>query len=412
MKPLKKGDRVRITVDKVAFGGHGVGRLDNFVVFVPYAAEGDHLEIRIAETKKTYARGRIEKIATPSVQRTTPLCCYYGLCGGCHYQHIAYEHQLAIKQRQVAESFERIAGFRSAPVREIIPSGRRFGYRCKAEFHLNPARGSRPAIGFMSAGGTRVVDIERCEILEESINRVFSKFRKAFLDGWPVSENATRIFWAQPPSDLDDEVRTEDAETGFGIPEYVTRNVLGRVLKVPYRGFFQANTSLTGRLIETVLEMSGLKEGETVLDCYCGSGLFSMFMAGRAGRVYGIETDPEAVYCALTNFKNSGIFNASVFGGQVEDRVFQLTEKGIRPDIVLLDPPRTGCDSRALSGILDLAPRKIVYVSCDPATQARDVKFLTARGFKLDALQPVDMFPQTKHIEVIACLSRNGGPSL
>ncbi|HPL62137.1 MAG TPA: class I SAM-dependent RNA methyltransferase [Syntrophales bacterium] len=391
-----RGKRERTAVSRLAYGGDGVGKIKDMVTFIPFAAAGDEVEVRITEVRKRYLRGRLLSVLNPSPDRVEPLCRYYTRCGGCQYQHIAYERQLSAKREQVIECFRRIGGFDSIPeaipVCETIPSPRSYGYRCKAEFHLGMQCGY--SAGFMDTSGFRLVDIERCEIVDESINENYRIFRST-LPGREKAGNGSEIFWSGIPF-----------ETSGSRPDRVAREVKKRVLAAPYYGFFQANSLLTERLVDSVLEMSGEERNGNVLDCYCGSGLFTVFLAEKAKKIYGIETDPEAAECARANLEDAGFSRDSVLEGMVEEKAGELADRGFSPDVIILDPPRTGCAGSALTAITELEPEKIVYVSCDPATQARDISLLAGRGYRLELLRPIDMFPQTKHIETIAVLKK------
>lgn len=388
---IKIRDIIETRIDTVAFGGDGVGRVDNMVIFVPFTVDGDVVEVEITGVKKKYLRGKIKKIVVPSPQRAEPKCLHFSECGGCQYQHILYKYQLEMKRRQVVESFERIGRLGSPPVKEIIPSPEVFGYRGKAEYHIGFSEEKIPEIGFMDVEGGKLVDIERCEIVDETINRSFQDFRNNLIAGRTEIHDERKIIWSG----------LSGREKTAGIPEYITRMVKGKSLIVPYGGFFQANIFLVDTLVDCVVEMSGLTGSEAVLDCYCGSGLFSLFLAGHARQVFGMEINGESAKCARMNHENFGISNVTVFMGDIKGI---LGEKLSDIDLVILDPPRIGCDRDVLSGIVELKPERIIYISCNPATQARDIRYLIDEGFSLRTLQPMDMFPQTKHIEVIALM--------
>ncbi|MBE9546017.1 MAG: class I SAM-dependent RNA methyltransferase, partial [Proteobacteria bacterium] len=388
---IKIRDIIETRIDTVAFGGDGVGRVDNMVIFVPFTVDGDVVEVEITGVKKKYLRGKIKKIVVPSPQRAEPKCLHFSECGGCQYQHILYKYQLEMKRRQVVESFERIGRLGSPPVKEIIPSPEVFGYRGKAEYHIGFSEEKIPEIGFMDVEGGKLVDIERCEIVDETINRSFQDFRDDLIAGRTEIHDERKIIWSG----------LSGIEKTAGAPEYITRMVKGKSLIVPCGGFFQANIFLVDTLVDCVVEMSGLTGSEAVLDCYCGSGLFSLFLAGHARQVFGMEINGESAKCARMNHENFGISNATVFMGDIKGI---LGEKLSDIDLVILDPPRIGCDRDVLSGIVELKPERIIYISCNPATQARDIRYLIDEGFFLRTLQPMDMFPQTKHIEVIALM--------
>jgi 23S rRNA (uracil1939-C5)-methyltransferase len=393
---MRRGDVVQVTIDTVAFGGDGIGRIDKRVVFVPFTVEGDIVDVEIVDIKKKYVRGIIHTITQPSPRRVEPRCPYFYRCGGCQYQHISYDHQLRMKERQVIESFERIGKIPSPPVKQIIPSPRHFNYRGKAEYHLDVQQEGHPEVGFMDVEGGTVVAVERCEIVDESINRTYRQFREALISSSETFQGDRFTVW----SEYDDKELPQD-QFEFST---IGRRVKDKVLFVPQEGFFQANISLVDRLVEQVLTMGNVNPSDVVVDLYCGSGLFSVFIAPRCRQVYGVEMDGVAVRCARLNMDTYGVSNTEIVDGRVENvlKADFIGEKRI--DAVILDPPRIGCDRGALARIAELKPSKIIYVSCNPTTQARDVRYLLDEGFSLMELQPIDMFPQTKHIEVIALL--------
>jgi tRNA/tmRNA/rRNA uracil-C5-methylase (TrmA/RlmC/RlmD family) len=399
-KEFRVGDKVEAEIESVAFGGDGVARVRDMVLFVPFTVDGDTAVVRITDVKKTFLRGKLEKLVTPSPWRVTPKCPYYLRCGGCQYQHIDYSHQLELKKNQVVESFRRIGKFPSPPARDIYPSPLAFGYRGKAEFHQADRRGHPPKMGFMDVTGLRIVDIERCEIMDETINDALADFRRDILTGRAAVESGgTRIFW----SGLNRDPLQSGEESGG---RKITRDVKGRELEVLSQGFFQANTVLVDKLVDTVCEMGALTGEENILDCYCGAGLFSLFLAEHARNVFAIEIDDDAVRAARSNFSRFGYPGALVFEGAVEDVLRgPLDNKRGTMDVILVDPPRTGCDKDVLVSLAEWKPKRLIYISCDPATQARDIRYLVDKGFLLQVLQPFDMFPQTKHIETIALLT-------
>ena len=398
---LKTGDHLETTVDTIAFGGDGVGRVEGLVVFVPYTAEGDRVRIRVTSVKKHFLRGQVESVLTPSPYRTIPQCRYYTLCGGCHYQHITYDFQLQIKKRQIAETLLKIGKITGIAVEDCIPSPCAYGYRGKAEFHAEISGTSGPVIGFMPARGSRTVDIDRCDIMDESINRAYSALRSRCRKETGTLTEDDLLFWSD--STAADAAGALPDPPGFPL---IARPIKDRTFWVSRRGFFQANVHLVQRLVDAVLAECALTGTETVVDGFCGAGLFALFAAARCKKVIGVEIDQEAVRCAAFNARAFGCTNAEFHAGQTSDLLEQLKRQQTAVDLVILDPPRAGCDPEVLSGVIDLAPKRIVYVSCDPATQARDLRRFMDNGYRLDKVQPIDMFPQTKHIEVIATLRR------
>jgi tRNA/tmRNA/rRNA uracil-C5-methylase (TrmA/RlmC/RlmD family) len=380
-------DRFALKIESVAFGGHGVGRADGFVVFVPFTAPDDIVEIEIVLRKKKFARGRLLRIIQPSPSRIQPRCRYYGHCGGCSYQHIRYEHQLKMKRKQVEEAFLKIGGIMQPQVGEVIASPQPYAYRGKATLHAAKTAGSCH-LGFMDVSGGEIVDIERCEIMDESINDQICSTRAA---GKISGGHDDFVFWSghQYPSD-----------------EAVARVIKGREFLVPREGFFQANLHLTDRMVDEVISLSGPKKRGTIIDACCGSGLFSLFLAPDAKRVMGVEINEKSIQYARVNAGKQGIQNAEFICGDIEVVLQSWMQKKEAVDLIVLDPPRAGLSPETLAAISGLDAQDIIYISCNPATQARDVKFLNGYGYRLQKLQPLDMFPQTEHVETIGLLQR------
>jgi 23S rRNA (uracil1939-C5)-methyltransferase len=394
---MKIGDRILTKIGDVAFGGDGVGRSEDLVIFVPFTVDGDEAEVEITDVKKRYARGRLIRIITPSQCRTTPLCHYYARCGGCRMQHIVYPYQLELKRRQVAETFRRIGKLSFPSVASVIASPRPYGYRGKAEFHLAGGGNGPWRMGLMASASH---DVERCEIVDESINRQYRGFCDALRTGILQVRNERQTFWSDDPGEP-----PKESVTGSGTAREITRIVRGKRITVPYGGFFQANIALVEELVKQVVAMSALSGRETVVDAYGGAGLFSLFLGPRTGRIFCVEGDREAVRCAGLNLRGAGLTQAEVCPGDVADVLKnEFVARGITADVVVLDPPRDGCGKMVIDVVSAMRPGRIVYVSCNPATQARDVRLLAEQGYTLRLLQPLDMFPQTAQIEVIALL--------
>jgi 23S rRNA (uracil1939-C5)-methyltransferase len=399
---LSIGDHIRTVIGDVAFGGDGVARVSGLAVFVPFVVDGDEAEIEITEIRKRYARGRLVRIVTPASHRVPPSCPYFTRCGGCRMQHIDYGHQLELKRRQVEGAFRRIANISPSPMMPMIPSPRPFGWRGKAEFHLAGGPSGPCRVGLMALASHEIIEIERCAIVEESITRKYRNFRDALRSGELRVPGDRQPIWSDEPGEPPTGIFT-----GCGQPPDVTRIVRERRLTVPGRGFFQANVALVGELVEQVIGMGGLLGGETVIDAYAGAGLFSLFLGPKAGSLLGIEGDSEAVRCAGINLDREGLSQAKTVCGDVADILKGLVLSGRKADLIVLDPPRDGCGKGVLEWLAALRPERIVYISCNPATQARDVRHLAGYGYGLDLLQPLDMFPQTAHIEVVALLTRD-----
>ena len=397
---MKPGDQIELRMDSVAFGGDGVGRFQGRVVFVPFTVDGDEVVAHITDVRKKFVRGRLDRVLTPSPNRIEPKCRYVARCGGCQYQHIRYEHELQCKARQVSDAFIRIGKTAVPPSVKVIPSPDIFHYRGKADYHVRFAPGEHAEIGFMDVSNRCIVDIDRCEIVDETINAACLAFRCDIEAGRFKTHPNRQTIWS---ADADGE-RTE-VVTDFRTPRFIARTLGGQRMMVPYRGFFQANTSLLPHLVDEVRSLCALTGRETLVDAYCGSGLFSLFLAPHARQIYGIERDGEAIHCARVNHRQAGFTNTAFLRGDAGKILSEAFISGKRRvDVLILDPPRTGCDPALLSGIVKLKPDRTVYISCNPATQARDIRHLLDHGFALKSLNPYDMFPQTAHIEVVALL--------
>ncbi len=412
-------ERCRLNIQSVAFGGAGVGRADGLVIFVPFTAAGDIADIEIVERRKNFARGRLLGLVEPSPQRTEPLCRYFGRCGGCSYQHIAYHHQLKIKQAQVKEVFLKIGKVPDPPVEEVTASPRVYAYRGKAELHAAKSRKGFH-LGFMDITGGRLVDIERCEIMHESINQQIIEARSQ--ERFESRFRGTRVHSPQPAAIEQSSFHTSKAccevvdQNGGDLifwskpnshtGDAIVRTVKDREFLVPRSGFFQANLYLTDAMVDEVCRLAGLEKRASILDACCGSGLFSIFLAQSAERLTGVEIHEKSVQYARENAERNGIKNAEFICADIGEHLCRMAERQDAVDLILLDPPRAGMGPKALDAICRVQCNDIIYVSCNPATQARDVKYLTANGYVLQRLQPLDMFSQTGHMESIGLLRR------
>ncbi len=381
-------DRIRIKIEGVAFGGAGVGRIDGRVVFVPFTVDGDVVEAALKVVKKRYLLAEMQELIHASPFRIAPPCPYYMSCGGCHYQHMEYGHELKIKKQQIVDVLERIGGLSSPPVEDVVPSPKIYHYRQKAEYHCTRDTNGRIMTGFMKGEGSDIIEIERCELVEESINEEYAMVKHGKTAKIISRERMT--FWS---------------DVAYKADEYITRTVNAKSLKVPYGGFFQANGALVGQLVDAVVEACHPLEDTTIIDCYCGSGLFTLFLALRARRIFGGDADEKAVTCAKGNLEAQGFSRARFYAGKMEGVLKKIRGKSMpHIDSVILDPPRIGCAAAVLDEIAALQADRIVYVSCNPATQARDIRRLLQQGYVLDRVRPFDMFPRTKHVENIAQL--------
>ncbi len=443
---LREGMIIPVVINDIAFGGEGVGRYQNQAIFVPYTAPEDEVLAKVTEVKKRHAHGIIHELVKYSPLRIAPRCSHFTQCGGCDYQHLSYPDQLAIKKTQVVEAFRRIGCFPDPPVADVIASPRPFKYRGKADFWIGKRDGQDGVAGFLRSKSRDIVDAGRCEIIAESLNQALQGLHEQVRESpvtvsrrqvtawswgreigadipaaalnYPVLEEALRSRSLTPDLshatadgvafiDLLDlwPVHADTAGDLVFCGAVVHRIVKGRTFLVPAQGFFQANLYLLEQLVDAVVAMCALTGRESVLDAYCGSGLFSMFLAPAARRIFGIELWGKAITCARENLERAGHDNADfIIGDAGEVMQSQFVARRQFLDVLVLDPPRTGCPNKVLTSVNRLRPKRIVYVSCNPATQARDCRFLANHGYTLHDLQAFDMFPQTSHIEVVALL--------
>ena len=451
----RRGDTLSLTVDDLAFGGEGVGRADGYVVFVRGGLPGDRLRVRLTEARSRFGRGVIEAVEEPSADRVEAPCPYFGRCGGCRLQHLAYPAQLRFKAKQVADCIARIAGVRDVPIRPIIGAPELYGYRNKMEFTVAPAPTPEGmVVGLHEADRyDRVLDIERCLIQSDVMNGLLAEARAFFVErklpvyeqesgegllrflmlreGKRTGEAMVNVVTSAPQvselAPLADRLRSrmghtpsvilnvnpKKASVAVGVEEHLLagrdhiREALGGLLfQISANSFFQTNTLQAERLFALVEESTDLGGSETVVDLYSGTGAISLLLARRCRWVYGIEVAQAAVDDAQRNATANGIENCTFLAREVRGVLPQLISRGIRAEVVVADPPRAGFHPKALRTLLTLAPGRIVYVSCNPATLARDLGELQRGGYRIEWVQPLDMFPHTPHIEAVARLHR------
>jgi 23S rRNA (uracil1939-C5)-methyltransferase len=453
MAKLRRGEMVHVAVEDLAFGGEGVGRVDGYVVFVRGGVPGDRLRARIVEVRARYARAVVEAVDTPAPARVAPPCPYFGRCGGCRFQQLSYEAQLAFKAKQVRDCLVRLGRVDDVELRPILGAPEPYGYRNKMEFTVTPGPAG-PAVGLHEAERYDVVlDIERCLLQSDTMNTLLAEVRGqlrhrglsayepetgtgllrfvTLREGRRTGEVMVNVVAAAPAREvlgpLADALRarvpslasvvlnvnTQKAAVAVGTEEhvlwgrpYLTERLGGLVFQVSANSFFQTNTLQAERLFGVVEEACALTGTETVVDLYAGTGAISLLLARRARRVYGIEVAAAAVADAVRNAALNGITNCTFLTGEVRHVLPELLRQSLRAEVVVADPPRAGFHPKALAALGRLAPERIVYVSCNPASLARDVGALLPQGYRLDWVQPVDMFPQTAHVEVVAHLRR------
>jgi tRNA/tmRNA/rRNA uracil-C5-methylase (TrmA/RlmC/RlmD family) len=376
---LKTGDKLTLTIHDIAFGGEGVGRIDDFVVFVPFVIVGETVEVEITEVKKNFARAKLLRVEKSSPERVAPECRYFGACGGCQYQHIAYATQLRLKHKQISDLFERVGKIPADKIAPVIPSPQPYGYRNRIMIRSQwngPAK--KLVIGFIRADNNFVEDIEECKIAEPAISEQIKQVRAN-----PPPKGGIKIVLRIPPENWD----------------------------VPPDSFFQNNFFLLPKLVETVRGF--LRDGGArhLVDLYCGVGFFGIELADLVESFVGVEYDRLAINSARKNIASRKISNGEFISSTVEEVLPTLLQK-FSPEktSIILDPPRKGCLPETLRLLRETRPAQVIYVSCHPATMARDLNILCAEGvFELARVQPLDMFPQTQHVECVADL-RAGKP--
>ena len=368
-------DQLEVEITDVAFGGAGVARANGLVIFVPFVITGETALVEITERKRDFARARLIQVLQSAPERVEPKCSYFGECGGCQYQHIDYEAQQHIKLEQVRNLFQRIGGFEPEVVGDLIPCPMPFSYRNRIMIRRQWDKYQQQAVyGFLRAQSRLVIDLERCEIAEEALNEQLLEVRKN-----PPPRNMQKVVLRMMPDDW--EIHRES--------------------------FFQNNFHLLPRLVEVVRSCLSDAGTKFLVDTYCGIGFFSISLADLLDSFVGIDIDKQCILPARENLEAKGITNGEFILGKTEEHMDTLLERFPAEDTtIILDPPRKGCRKEGLEMLLKAKPRQVIYVSCHPATLARDLKWLCDNGYVLQSVTPLDMFPQTQHVECVSDLRR------
>jgi 23S rRNA (uracil1939-C5)-methyltransferase len=434
----RRGDLLELEIDSLAFGGRGVARAEGLVVFVAGALPGDKVRAEITKGKKRFAEARTVEVVRAAADRLPDRCIHGGEpCPGAPWQGLPYEQQLHHKQEQVAEALNRIGGLEGYELEEIVPAAEEWRYRNKLEYSFGEGE-EGPALGFHARGRwDLIVDVDDCHLASEAGNEARNAVRDwaqaesipaydarerrgvlrnlAVREGRRTGQIQTRLVTAKarfprPPVDLHTIVEGDaggtDGPTGVLGEERLSEELCGLKLQMSHGAFFQTNTEMAERLYAVAAEFAGLSGSERVFDLFCGIGTIGLTMARQAGEVWGLEIVEEAIADAERNARRNKIENAHFMAANARTGVRPLVEKVGKPDVVIVDPPRAGLSQKIVRRVLECEAKKIVYVSCNPTTLAPNATQLVEAGYKLTRVRPVDMFPQTPHIECVALFEK------
>ncbi len=453
---FKKNDETEILISDIGTKGEGIGKINDFVFFVDGALPGDICLIKILKVNKSYGYGKIIEIRKPSPDRVLSPCPVSDKCGGCSLMHLNYEAQLKLKQKKVKDSLERIGGFKNIEVSPVVPMENLRGYRNKAQVPVRNVKGNLE-VGFFAKNSHNLIPVTDCYIQTETSSSILEKIKEyAVLNAIPAydEENhsgilrhvliktgfktgeimvvlAVNLKEGKPLKNQDSLIdslkivegmksivlnyNSKKNNTILGISsktlwgsDYISDYLGEMKFKISPLSFYQVNPVQTEKMYKKALEFADIKETDTVIDAYCGIRSISLFLAQKAKKVIGIEIVEDAVKDAEFNAQVNNIKNAEFIAGKSEEVIYDLINKEIKADVLVVDPPRKGCDERFLSAVADFMPKKIVYVSCNPDTLARDLKFLGEKGYNIKKVQPFDMFGFSYHVETVIMMTSCG----
>lgn len=447
---MNKNDIVELEITALTSEGSGVGRYDGMAVFVPLTAVGDVIRCKIVKVLKSYAYGIIDEIIVPSPDRIEPDCPAYSKCGGCVFRHISYKAELKAKQGFVRDSFMRIGSFSQEP-EPIVGCKACDRYRNKSQLPV-ASDGKEAYFGFFAAHSHRVIRLDDCLIQPE----IFTDISKAVIDyvnkdsipaydettqngllrhiylrkGYHSNEIMLTLVAAKPSHKFDGlvpimtarfpqiksvvlNINPDKTNVILGRKDIclygdgrITDEMCGKSVVISPHSFYQVNTPAAEKVYRTAAEYADFSGDETLLDLYCGIGTVGLSMADRVKSLIGVESVPQAIENAKANSERNGVKNAEFICGDAGKISEVLADRGVSPDVIIVDPPRKGCDSNTLNAMLAMSPKKIVYISCNHSTAARDSRYLCDNGYELVKYRPMDMFPRTAHVETVCLLSR------
>ncbi len=396
---IEVGEIYEVMIEKIVYGGDGLARIETQAVFVPLSAVGDRLRVRITEVERNYARGVIEEIVWPSPARRTPPCPYFGYCGGCQLQHLNYRAQLEAKVSFVRESLRRI-GKMDWNDKIDIREASELGYRSRAEIKVSRDGDGRPRIGYFQAGTQEVCEVADCLVLLPVVNR---ELQRVQAEPSLIPNDATRVYLTAGDDEVIVTPATGENERNDEIDALGTAYqwVAGLNFGFGVKSFFQSNRLLIEELLRVAI---GDARGDFAVDLYAGVGLFSLQLARTFGQVCAVEGNRTAANHGIENVRLNGLTNVRYEPISVEAWLKYKSMEFPKPDLVLLDPPRAGVGQQVVERLAALAPPAITYVSCDPATMARDLRMLLDYGYRIGSITALDMFPQTFHVETVVQL--------
>ena len=451
--PVKKNEYITLTFEDLTHEGNGVGKIDGYPLFVPYALPGEEAVVKVLKANKKFGYGKLVEMKKESTERVDPPCNVYYKCGGCQLQHMSYELQLDMKQNQVKNVMRKIAHLDHVPIHPTIGLEDPWRYRNKVQIPVGEKNGEL-ITGFYRMRSHDIIDeMERCIIQDETNDIIVDAVREIANDlgisaydedkdrgvlrhimvrtGRTTKEIMVVLITRTDKLPHQEELIQRLTEAHPQIKSIVhninrkrTNVIFGRKTKVIWgeqyiydtigdirfaispRSFYQVNPEQTKVLYDKALEYAQIDENDVVIDAYCGIGTISLFLAQKAKKVYGIEIVPDAIEDAKMNAKINGITNAEFVVGEAEKVMPEWKNQGFTPDVIVVDPPRKGCEPEFLHAMIEMEPKRIVYVSCNPSTLARDLVILEEGGYETKEVQPVDMFSQTNHIECVALMSR------